>query len=67
MIFTGKPLGLEGLFKEKMTREELQNLEHDYLRPIFKDFFRTCTIRTPSGHQKVYIYDEKERIYIKKV
>ena len=58
---------LESLFKEKMTREELQNLKQDYLNPVFKNGFKICTIRLPSGHQKLYSYDEKERAYIKKV
>lgn len=58
---------IEGLFKEKMTREELKDLEKLHYNPLFKNGLNTCTIRTPSGHQKVYTYNEKERIYIKAV
>lgn len=68
--YTPKSSGdLESLFKDKMTGEELKNLEKLEYKPVFKNFFencfRTCTIRVPSGQQKIYAYDEKEKIYIK--
>lgn len=57
--------GLESLFKDRMSREELLNLKKDYLNPVFKNCMTTCTIRVPSGQQRIYRFDEKDKIYIR--
>lgn len=56
---------LDSLFKDKMTKQQLDDLKMDYLNPRFKDNFKICTIKVPSGHQRIYSFDEKERIYVK--
>ena len=67
MGLLAKKSGLEGLFKDKMSREDLKNLRHDYLNPVFKNGMRTCTIKVPSGPPKEYEFDEKQGLYIKKL
>jgi hypothetical protein len=56
---------LDSLFKDRMSRQELEDLRRDYLNPVFKNNFMTCTIRVPSGHQRIYSFDKKERVYVK--